>query len=105
MPTPESGGKSLQNNTLAKNGVEALRKRLQDSALADDLIEFFKGTGRSLTPLQVRVGIALLNKTYPDLKSVELDATVSHGITRADLEARMRENGIDIEGVWEKIDG
>ncbi len=82
---------------------ERLRLALLRSNLASDLIQYYQGNGRNLSTLQVRVGLALLNKAYPDLKAVEVDATITDNTSRRDLEARMAEQGIDIEGIWERL--
>lgn len=81
-----------------------LRAALRQSNLVPDLRQFFHGTGRELTPLQVKVGLALLDKAYPSVKAIELDGQVNVVHSKAELEEKMQALGIPIDGVWQRLD-
>ena len=85
-----------------RQDAEWLRRTLQQSEIAKDAIEFVRGTGRSLTPAQVTILKALLNKAYPDLKAVEHSGAIETP-TRASISERMAAAGLDVDATWRRI--
>ena len=105
LPTKHERDTSVPTQAESEQDAAAqFRAQLRGSTLVSDLREFFEGSGRTLTPLQVRVGLAFLDKAYPTVKAVEIDAKVTHATTRREIEEKLAALGVPIDGVWERIE-
>lgn len=77
---------------------EKIRQRIRAAKVARDLILFFKDElDRELTAAQVNVGLRLLNKVAPDIRQLDVKATVGGTVHVAEVKRTLIEKPV-IEG-------
>ena len=102
MPRPPVSHRSID---ASRQFSKRSRDHLKASHLLDRLIDHFHGK-ITLTSSQIVVGLKLINKVLPDLRQIDVTATVEHKveITRETLTGQLVAMGHDPDKEWAQLE-